>query len=67
MSNFSREEDEEILVGALVKMMRASGESRKAWERKISWGEFDGMEYGEYCLRVIIKALEIAFRNEATA
>lgn len=55
-------EEDEILVGALVKCIRASGESRKDWEKRIAEIPRSFSDRG-----LIIEAVNIVFRNEATA
>ena len=60
-------EEDEILVNSLIKMFLSSGQSRRFWERNIEWSRIEGIHFPEYALRVINVALDIAFRNEATA
>ena len=60
-------EDDQILVRALVKYMRSTGGPRREWEKRIKealeeFPEFLGRDRG-----LLIEALNIAFRDEATA
>jgi len=55
-------EDEELLLGSLVKWIRASGESRRDWERRLAEVPPGSSDRG-----LIVEAIEIAFRSEGTA
>jgi hypothetical protein len=63
MSSFSREEDEEILVGALVKVMRMYDDRSRGFYEKC----LERNNPPEDVQKIIIAALDIAYRNEGSA
>ena len=58
-------EEDEILLRALLKYIEGMGESKAEWERRLAEAGVGGLT--EEDQRVVFEAMKIAFRNQATA